>query len=111
MAFQMAAIDLGIRDEDGNRVYSAVLSETDFADDPGKGKVPAGKNQTLAIEALEKLIIDYIPLPGSPAGVPLGLWRDKCSSVFGNKTRFYEIKKSLLRRGKIRIEEDYVSFL
>jgi hypothetical protein len=111
MAFKMVGIDLGVKDEDDKPVYSAVLSEVDYIDDPGQGKARQGKNQTMAIEALQKAIIEHTPVPGSPPGIPLNLWRDRCAVIFGSKTRFYEIKNSLLRRGRISIEGDYVSFV
>jgi hypothetical protein len=109
MAFKMVGIDLGIRDEDNNPVYSAVLSETDYTDDPGQKKACPGKNQALAIELLQKVIDEYTPVSGFPPGVPLNLWRDKCWTVFEQKTRFYDIRKSLVRRGKIQIRDGYVS--
>jgi hypothetical protein len=111
MVFKIVGIDLGIRDEDDKPVYSAVLSEVDYTDDPGQGKAKQGKNQTMAVEALQKAIAEHTPVSGSPSGVPLDLWRDKCAAIFESKTRFYEIKKSLLRRGRISIEEDYVSLV
>jgi hypothetical protein len=110
LAFKLAGIDLGIKDEDGKPVYSAVLSETDYTDDPGQKKTGPGKNQTPAIELLQKTIAEYTPVPGLPPGVPLNLWRDRCWTAFGNKNRFYDIRDSLLRRGKIQIKEEYVSF-
>jgi hypothetical protein len=109
MAFGMVSIDLGIRDEDGDGVFSAVLSETEYTDDPGQKKACPGKNQALAIELLQKVIEEYIPLPGSPPGVPLNLWRDKCWAVFEQKTRFYDMRDSLIRRGKIQIRDGHVS--
>jgi hypothetical protein len=111
MAFKFAGIDLGIKDEDGKEVYSAVLSETDYVDDPGHKKTCPGKNQALAVELLQKTIEEYTPIPGLPAGVPLNLWRDKCLAVFTQRTRFYEAQKSLVRRGKIQVKEGYVSFV
>jgi hypothetical protein len=110
MAFKMTAIDLGVKDEDDKPVYSAVLSETDYTDDPGQKKTCPGKNQALAIELLKKAIEEYTPVPGFPAGVPVSLWRDKCWAVFDQKTRFYDMRDSLVRRGKIQIKEGYVSF-
>jgi hypothetical protein len=110
MAFKLAGIDLGINDEDGKPVYSAVLSETDYVDDPGQRKSCPGKNQALAVELLQKALGEYTPVSGTPPGVPLTLWRDKCWAAFGNKNRFYDIRDSLVRRGKIQIKEEYVSF-
>jgi hypothetical protein len=110
MAFKMVSIDLGINDEEGKPVYSAVLSEIDYVDDPGQRKSCPGKNQTLAVELLQKTLGEYTPVPGTPPGVPLALWRDKCWAALGNKNRFYDIRDSLVRRGRIQIREEYVSF-
>jgi hypothetical protein len=64
----------------------------------------------LAIELLQKTLDEYIPVPGTPPGVPLARWRDRCWEAFGNKSRFYDIRDSLARRGRIQIKEGYVSF-
>ena len=103
MAFQMASINLGINDEDGNPVYSAVLSETDYVDDPGASRPPPGKNQALALDILEKLLAD------NPFGVAIKEWRDRCVGAGLHRTRFYDIKKGFERRGKIKQEGGYVS--
>jgi hypothetical protein len=110
MAFKFAGIDLGVKGEDDKPVYSAVLSETDYTDPPSGKPAAGGKNQTLAIELLQKVIAEHTPVCGLPSGVPLNLWRDKCWAAFGNKSRFYDIRDSLVRRGKIQIKEEYVSF-
>ena len=102
MAFQMASIDLGIKDEDGNPVYSAVLSETDFVDDPGAARSSPGKNQSLALGVLERLLVD------NPKGVTAKIWRDGCEVAGLQRTRFYEIKRGFERRGKIKQEGEYI---
>jgi hypothetical protein len=100
MAFAFAGIDLGIKDEDGNPVYSAVLSETDYTDPPSGRPAAGGKNQTLAIELLQKAVVDYSPSP-----VPLSAWRERFIAGGGARNRFHELKNSLMRRGKIKISE------
>ncbi|MDR1373685.1 MAG: helicase RepA family protein, partial [Treponema sp.] len=107
MAFTLAGIDLGITNEDGEPVYSAVLSETDYVDPPsGRQGAPEGKNQSVAFELLKKAIVDYSPLP-----VPMSVWRDSCWDALGNKNRFYDIRDSFIRRGKIQVKDGSVSLV
>ncbi|MDR2095486.1 MAG: helicase RepA family protein [Treponema sp.] len=107
MAFSTVGIDLGIVNDEGEPVYSAVLSEQDYTDPPAGKSPAAGKNQTLGVELLQKIVVEYSPLP-----VPLGIWRERFIAAGGVRTRFYELKNSLTRRGKIKVTEDgHVSLL
>jgi hypothetical protein len=56
MAFQFAGVDLGITDEDGNPLTSAVLNPVGCTPAPeAAGNKPAGKNQALALDILKRL--------------------------------------------------------
>jgi hypothetical protein len=99
MAFTLAGIDLGITNDDGEPVFSAVLSETDYTDPPSGRQAAGGKNQTMGIELLQKLAVEYSPLP-----VPLGVWRERFITAGGARNRFYDIRNTLIRRGKIKVD-------
>jgi hypothetical protein len=101
MAFTLAGIDLGMTNDEGEPIFSAVLSETDYTDPPSLRQAAGGKNQTMGIELLQKLAVEYSPLL-----VPLSVWRERFVTAGGERTRFYELKNSLLRRGKIKVAED-----
>jgi RecA/RadA recombinase len=106
MAFTLAGIDLGIVNDEGEPIYSAVLSETDYTDPPSGKPAAGGKNQTMGIELLQKLAVEYSPLP-----VPLNVWRERFMAARGARNRFHELKNSLLRRERIKVSEDGYVFL
>lgn len=114
MAFRLATVELGLFDDDGEPVTSAVLESTSYAPPPAKGKAGRGKWQTVARETLDdlhathrenKIKGGYDP---DTARVTVDHWRDECLKRGMPKQRFYDAKESLLERGEIHIEHGFV---
>ncbi|GHT78531.1 hypothetical protein FACS1894130_05280 [Spirochaetia bacterium] len=104
MAFQFSTVELGLQDEDRNPVTSAVLNETDWtpAHEAYPGK-PAGKNQRIALETLERL-------EKTGGSVTVDSWRDECKKTgIANHHRFWEAKNALEKNGIIKIDHNLVS--
>jgi hypothetical protein len=103
MAFQFAGVDLEITDEDGDPVASAILNKVDYTPAPeAADNKPAGKNQAVALEILERL------KKTDGDKVPVSSWSKECRDAGMTKQRFYEVRVNLERSGKIRIQDDFV---
>jgi hypothetical protein len=104
MAFQFAGVELGLKDDDGNPVTSAVLNEVDWTPaQEAKPKKAMGKNQRIALEALERL-------EKTGGNVTVDSWRDECKkSGIANHHRFGEAKNALEKNGAIKIDCNLVS--
>jgi len=113
LAFSLADVDLGILDEDGRPVNSAVLTEEEYR--PETGPKPAtGKNQTLALEVLEAEIIRHrenVKASGrdpAAARVSVGAWRDACAVKGMDRRRFSEAKTALVAAGAVKLDGAFV---
>jgi hypothetical protein len=104
-AFEIHGVDLKVRNEDGEPVYSAVLDEVDYVEDPGSGREDkgAGGNQKKALEILRILVRENSPVP-----VTFKTWRARCTEEGIERVRFYEAKNGLVRRGLIQITGEFV---
>jgi hypothetical protein len=96
MAFQFVSVELGIKDEDGFPVSSAVLNEVDYMS--MASKEPAGKNQSLALSILKE----------SGGNISVNSWRDKCKAAGLDRRRFSEVKNELEKSKRIIINDFYV---
>ena len=107
LTFQLAGVDTGWNDEDGERVYSAVLEPCDA---PEQGE-QLGKNQTLCLGVLREMYINRqknLEDAGNghnSAKVLLSEWRE--GSGLG-KQRFYDAKTALVKLGLVEIQGSIV---
>jgi hypothetical protein len=107
IAFEFADVDLGITNEDGEPVTSAVLNQVEYYPDTGTGKDEKkvlGKNQALALDLLKKLYAEKPP----GASVTSKEWRDICIEQKIARQRFYEIKDGLEQAGFIILDGLFV---
>jgi hypothetical protein len=109
MAFQFAGVDLGITDEKGNPISSAILNQIDYtpALETATAK-PAGKNQALALDILKRLETEARKNRGDDGRVSLDWWRDECKLEGIVKQRFYDVRVSLEKAGKIKVQDLFV---
>ena len=107
LTFQLVGVDTLWLDDDGERVYSAVLQPCQ----PAEQEETLGKNQTLALGVLKEMYVNrrknlseggHDP---ESARVLLSEWREGCGLP---KQRFYEAKTSLLKLGVIEIKGSIV---
>ncbi len=109
MAFRLRPVEIGIFDEDGAPVTSAVLDSTSYEPPPRKGKSGRGKWQTVAIEQLsniEKRHRDNVVANGkdpATARVTVDDWRIECLSAGMPRQRWNEVRDSLVEQGAVRI--------
>jgi hypothetical protein len=104
MAFRFAGVDLGITDEDGNPFTSAVLNTVDWTPAPEAAvKKLVGKNQALALDVLKRLETEAGKKP-----VLLDRWRDECKAEGITKQRFYDVRISLEKSGRVKIQDTFV---
>jgi hypothetical protein len=105
MAFHFAPVDLQINDGEGNAVTSAVLTPAVWTPAPEAGakKPPIGKNQALAMDVLKRLETEAGKEP-----VLLGRWRDECRAEGITKQRFYDVRTSLEKSGRVKIQDTFV---
>ena len=114
MAFKIRAVELGMMDEDGKPVTSAILDETEYEPRTKDTGPRYGKWQKIGIEALSdlyRLYSEQLENNGQnpdPARVSLEDWKAECVYREMDRRRFYEIKKTLARKGEIVIDHDFV---
>jgi hypothetical protein len=114
MAFKIRTVELGINDEDGKEVTSAVLDSIDFEAPTKPSNTGRGKWQAIAINAYQDLEIEHkerLEQKGYDPGAARVLvtdWRNKCSDLKMSKQTFANCKKSLLEQGIFKIEHGYI---
>ena len=110
LTFQLAGVDTGWNDEDGERVYSAVLEPCDA---PEQGE-QLGKNQGMAVAVLRDLFRQRVKIASesdrNPESVRIGIsdWKE---ATLLNRNRFAEVKKALIEKGLITISGNFVALL
>jgi len=115
LAFKIAAVDLGIKGDDGEPVTSAVLVPTEYV--PPAKNTAGGKWQNLALKLLERLYTDYRNNPEnqgfSPNGARVSVndWVQVCKDAGVPKNRLSEVKLALQERKIIEIKHGYISRL
>ena len=113
MAFQFATVDLGIIDEEGEAVTSAVLNRVDY-EAAANAERPAGKRQSAALDILIGLYADYqenLSKSGADTGtarVTLKDWRNACLAADIPRQRFSDAKAALESRKQIILEDPFV---
>lgn len=107
MAFKLNEVDLGITDDEGAPVTSAVLDVTRYEPPARKGKEGRGKWQVLALETLGELQRrhrDNLEANGhdpESARVTLDDWRLECVTRGMPRQRFAEARDKLIEQGKV----------
>lgn len=114
MAFRLCPVELGIQDEEGRAVTSAVLEPTSYEAEPKGGRKGRGKWQIVALGVLEALRAEHearVEAGGrdpASARVLVDDWRQSCLEAGIPKPRFYETKNSLLENELIHVAGRYV---
>lgn len=115
MAFRLRPVDIGLMDEDGVPVTSAVLDFTSYEPPPVQGKTGRGKWQTLAREVLDDLHARHRAAKESggydpdTARVSVEDWRAECTARGLPRKKFYAVRDSLSAAGEITIEHGFVT--
>ncbi|GMO63132.1 MAG: hypothetical protein Ta2A_10130 [Treponemataceae bacterium] len=105
LAFEFADVELGIFDEDGEQVTSAILNQIEYAPE-GKGKTePKGKNQKIALEVLKDLLTE-----SGKKEVLISEWKWRCKlKGIISKNGFYAVRDNLEQSSKISLSGLFVS--
>jgi len=114
VAFKMQVVELEqdgvpMLDDAGEPVTSVVLRGTEYVPPVKSGKAGRGKNQTLALAVLKELAA-----ASRDGEVADAAWRSAMEAKGIGRTRFYEIRQSLLDArsvftgspGHVRVEDD-----
>jgi len=114
MAFKPATVELGITDDMGLPVTSAVLDPTDYATPPKAGTEGRGKWQTKAMEVLKQLHRHHrenVEADGrdpDTARVSMKEWRTAMEDEGMPRQRAYDVPMKLKEQDSIIIEHDFV---
>lgn len=115
-AYELKSIDLGLVDDDGIAITSAVLVPTEMPEDETKDP-PLGKQQSIAMNILRQLLVIHSHNKSSSGYSPetsrvtLRDWGTGCAEAGLTKQRFYKVKNSLLQRGEIQLSGDFVTII
>lgn len=110
MAFRLERVPLGILDDEGEPVTSAVLRHLPDAPEVARGKPACGKNQVLALTLLQqeyarrRANVERSGRPASAALVSVDDWRAMCEGRGLNRFRFRDVRKGLEAAGSISVE-------
>jgi hypothetical protein len=120
MSFRFAEVELGVQDDEGREVTSAVLKRIEYqpAEEvgmPQRGR-PAGtgKNQAKVLEILVKQHAWHVRnvvrdgRDQAQARVMVEVWRDECVKHGIPKNRFADAMAALKRDGKVRFDSGFV---
>lgn len=114
MAFRPVVVDLGLRDDEGAPVTSAVLHASAWTPPPATGKAGRGRHQTAALRLLAEAIerhranVERSGRDPDQARVALDTWRDLCAEAGIDRRRFAEVLRSLTNTGKVRSAHGFV---
>lgn len=106
MAFSLRDVALGLLDEDGRPVVSAVLDLEEYRPEEAP-HVPNGRNQSKALVILKEIAArqsENAQASGrsaSDARVSLANWRDACAAAGIDRRRFSEVKRALFEAGAV----------
>ncbi len=114
MAFTITSVEIGMIDEDGETVTSAVLDSTEYQV-PEKQTAGKGKHQQAATRILQNLYDEHRQrledggFCPSMARVRVDDWRTACIESGINRTNFHRVKHSLTDQGVVFIEHGFVT--
>lgn len=118
MTFRFADVELGVQDEHGNEVTSAVLIQTSYDPSEVTSTPPSakgrGKNQGKALALLEDMLdsrrtnIERSGRDPDLARVTMIEWRAACREAEMNRHRVHEVTRALVDAGKVVQEGDFV---
>ena len=114
MAFTITSVEIGMIDEDGETVTSAVLDSTEYQV-PEKQTAGKGKHQQAATRILQNLYDEHRQrledggFCPSTARVRVDDWRTACIESGINRTNFHRVKHSLTDQGVVFIEHGFVT--
>lgn len=113
--FRLATVELGLVDDEGRPVTSAVLEPCDLPEPtPPAKNWAAGKNQRLALDVLRETIDRHranVTASGrdpSEARVSIDAWRKALDAAGVHRNRFHEVRAGLERAGLIRVAGGFV---
>lgn len=120
MCFRFAEVELGVKDDEGKEVTSAVLRRTEMPTEGEEQRGPGqpsgkGKHQTKAMEVLCRLYAEHITRvmragrDPSEARVAIEVWRDNCLEAGIARNRFHEVQKSLVNTRKVSVDFGFVT--
>jgi hypothetical protein len=95
MAFEIHAVELGILDDDGEPITSAILDRIDY-EAPVINKPKSGKWQKIAQAELDNLVGG---LAEGAEGVLFDAWKAACLKAGIPRNRFHELKENFNTRG------------
>ena len=111
MQFRVCPVDLGILDEDGEPVTSAVLESIGWTAPAKASKAGHGKNQKAALGILRDMV-DGLSLDSpleAEVGIQVAAWRARCEAEAGiDRSRWREVHKGLSDARMIREEDGHV---
>lgn len=114
LAFVIRSVDLGMVDDDGNSVTSAILDSTAYEPPKKKSNAGRGKNQILALTILDDLYEKHrITLSRSgydPDGAKVKTedWKDACQKQGMSRAAYCKVWQSLENKKLIKITGVYV---
>lgn len=118
MAFEIRTVELGVYDEDGEPVTSAILDRVDYAGPSSPApKAGRGRWQLTAMRILHGLIDQHrenLAAGGydpDQARVLITDWQAECFEAGMDRVRFYKVKKSLENQRSIYTDQEHVSIL
>lgn len=119
MSFRFAAVELGLQDDEGEEVTSAVLQRIEYvppaeAGMPSEGRPSgSGKHQTAAYSTLQRMYAEHVRnvqrdgRDPSNAMVKAEHWRDECVKHGMPRNRFNDALAALKRDGRVRFDSGF----
>lgn len=113
LAFELCEVEIGINDEDGNPVKSAVLNATEYTA-PEKKTKKQGKWKSAVYDIFLKELKRHqenVIASGrdvSEARVKIDAWRDACKEAKIPRNRFHDAKNSLCEEGTLTTDKDEI---
>jgi hypothetical protein len=116
MAFHLEVVDIGIADGDGKPITSVVLNPVEYTREAAGKASGLGYSQKKALSALQELYkkqranLEISGQEPSQARVEVQCWKDALLGlgIVKNRQSFFGIKRRLIDRKLINIDEPYV---
>ena len=117
LAFKIRSVELGLTDDNGEPVTSAVLDQVGYVPNPKPGAMSRGKNQVAAVSILKRLererreTLERKGYDPDGARVSVDDWRNACCSDGMKRDAFYHAKKSLEHNKEVSCDLGFVVML